>query len=205
MRSVRWRTVAQLDSINRPGHGQRRGLLEPKHFSTSADKRHHAISAVASNRRVLDAAPSPFVGGRTNRTTHNPSIISIERTAAIGCGPSPILAVTSAVIAPIRRVDASRIVAVSNARPETSDATAGAISSLWHLGRVRTPSFRTLKVGSRTEDRRRRQSSPHAVGNAPRRPIQGRSTRAPTLPFLAVVASGRLSLPPSQRSSPSES
>jgi hypothetical protein len=105
----------------------------------------------------------------------------------------------------VRRVDPSRIAAVSNARPDTSDATAGAISSLWHLGRVRTPSFRTLKVGSRTEDPRRRQGSPHAVGNVPRRPTQGRSTRAPTLPFLAVVASGRLSLPPSQRSSPSES
>lgn len=105
----------------------------------------------------------------------------------------------------VRRVDPSRIVAVSNARPDTSDATAGAISSPWHLGRVRTPSFRTLKVGSRTEDPRRRQSSPHAVGDVPRRPTQGRSTRAPTLPFLAVVASGRLSLPPSQRSSPSES
>jgi hypothetical protein len=105
----------------------------------------------------------------------------------------------------VRRVDPSRIVAVSNARPDTSDATAGAISSLWHLGRVRTPSFRTLKVGSRTEDPRRRQSSPHAVGNVPRRPTQERSTRAPTLPFLAVVPSGRLSLPPSQRSSPSES
>ena len=105
----------------------------------------------------------------------------------------------------VRRGDPSRVMAVSNARPDTSDATAGAISSLWHLGRVRTPSFRTFKVGSRTEDPRRRQSSPHAVGNVPRRPTQGRSTRAPTLPFLAVVASGRLSLPPPQRSSPSES
>ncbi len=73
----------------------------------------------------------------------------------------------------VRRGDPSRVVAVSNARPDTSDATAGAVSSLWHLGRVRTPSFRTLKVGSRTEDPRRRQGSPHAVGNVPRRQPKG--------------------------------
>jgi hypothetical protein len=146
-----------------------------------------------------------LTGERTGGLTIRRSYPSSEPRLSAKSGPSPILAVTSAVIALIRRVDLSRIVAVSNARPDTSDATAGAISSLWHFGRVRTPSLRTLKVGSRTEDRRRRQSSPHAVGNVPRRPTQGRSTRAPTLPFLAVVASGRLSLPPSQRSSPSES
>lgn len=91
------------------------------------------------------------------------------------------------------------------ARRDASDVTTGAISWLSHLGRVRTPSFRTLKVGSRTEDPRRTQSSPHAAGNVPRRPTQRRSTRARTLPFLAVAAWGRLSLPPSQPSSPSES
>src|SRR6185437_9717259 len=47
----------------------------------------------------------------------------------------------------VRRLDPSRVVVVSNARPDTNDATAGAISSLWALGRVRTPSFRTFKVG----------------------------------------------------------
>ena len=82
----------------------------------------------------------------------------------------------------VRRVDPSRIVAVSNARPDTSAATAGAISSLWHLGRVRTPSFRTLKVGSRTEDPRRRQSSPHAVGNVPRRPREINTRANPAFP-----------------------
>ena len=82
----------------------------------------------------------------------------------------------------VRRVDPSRIVAVSNARPDTSDATAGAISSLRHLGRVRTPSFRTLKVGSRTEDPRRRQSSPHAVGNVPRRPREINTRANPAFP-----------------------
>ena len=81
----------------------------------------------------------------------------------------------------IRRVDPSRIVAVSNARPDTSDATSGAVA-LALRGRVRTPSFRTLKVGSRTEDPRRRQSSPHAVGNVPRRPREINTRANPAFP-----------------------
>ena len=60
-------------------------------------------------------------------------------------------------------------------RPDIGDATAGPIPA---LGRVRTPSFRTLKVGSRTEDPRRRQSSRHAVGNVPHRLPKGINTRA---------------------------
>lgn len=106
-------------------------------------------------------------------------------------GPSPILAIMSAVIAPltrtslsfrlahrrqhrqlVRRVDPSRIVAVSNARPDASDAPAGAISSVWPLGHVRTPSFRTLKVDSRTEEPHRRETSPHALGKVPRPPTR---------------------------------
>src|SRR6185437_13807275 len=174
------------------------------------------MTALSAARRVCNGRFADARQAATGRTATADDKASRETRWSLTAksGPSPILAVTSAVMAPyhamgvsasawrttgqhrqlVRRVDPSRIVAVSNARPDTSDATAGAISSLWHLGRVRTPSFRTLKVGSRTEDPRRRQSSPHAVGNVPRRPTQGRSTRAPTLPFLAVVASGRLSL-----------
>jgi hypothetical protein len=54
-------------------------------------KGHHVISAVASNRRVLDAAPSLFVDGRTNRRTRNPSISARheQRLTSGGVGDGP--------------------------------------------------------------------------------------------------------------------